>query len=112
MHLRRRLGQDRVVLVAHSQGTVIGTGMARRRPDLIHTYVGLGQMVDMPRNESIVYQRLLTRALRKGKRDRRPRVWVCRYAQNGRTRSRPPAARQDPDLTDQPRPPTPTVSAI
>jgi pimeloyl-ACP methyl ester carboxylesterase len=61
-HLRRRLGQDRVVLVAHSQGTVIGIGMARRRPDLIHTYVGLGQMVDMPRNESIVYQRLLTQA--------------------------------------------------
>ncbi|GAA3282969.1 alpha/beta hydrolase [Dactylosporangium vinaceum] len=67
-HLRRRLGQDRVVLVAHSQGTVIGIGMARRRPDLIHTYVGLGQMADMPRNESIAYQRLLTQARTDGHR--------------------------------------------
>jgi pimeloyl-ACP methyl ester carboxylesterase len=61
-HLRQRLGQDRVVLAAHSQGTVIGVGMARRRPDLFRAYVGLGQMVDMPRNESVLYERLLTQA--------------------------------------------------
>lgn len=61
-HLCRRLRQDRVVLTAHSQGTVIGVGMARRRPDLFHAYVGMGQMVDMPRNESIVYERLLARS--------------------------------------------------
>src|SRR5215475_12185125 len=67
-HLRERLGQDRVVLAAHSQGTVIGVGMARRRPDLFHAYVGMGQMVDMPRNESIVYERLLAQARALGRR--------------------------------------------
>jgi pimeloyl-ACP methyl ester carboxylesterase len=67
-HLRRRLGQDRVVLAAHSQGTVVGVGMTRRRPDLFHAYVGLGQMVDMPRNESIVYERLLAQARAAGNR--------------------------------------------
>jgi pimeloyl-ACP methyl ester carboxylesterase len=61
-HIRERLGQDRVVLAAHSQGTVIGVGMVRRRPDLFHAYVGMGQMVDMRRNESIAYERLLARA--------------------------------------------------
>jgi len=66
-HLRRRLGQDRVVLAAHSQGTVVGVGMTRRRPDLFHAYVGLGQMVDMPRNESIAYERLLTQARAAGR---------------------------------------------
>jgi pimeloyl-ACP methyl ester carboxylesterase len=67
-HLRQRLGQDRVVLAAHSQGTVIGVGMARRRPDLFHAYVGLGQMVDMARNESIAYERLLAQARTAGRR--------------------------------------------
>jgi pimeloyl-ACP methyl ester carboxylesterase len=61
-HLRQRLGHDRVVLAAHSQGTVVGVGMVRRRPDLFHAYVGMGQMVDMARNEAIVYERLLARA--------------------------------------------------
>src|SRR5262245_332779 len=40
-HLRQRLGKDRVILAAHSQGTVIAVGMARRRPDLFHAYVGM-----------------------------------------------------------------------
>lgn len=66
-HLRERLGQDRVILAAHSQGTVVGVGMARRRPDLFHAYVGMGQMVDMARNESIVYERLLARARTTGR---------------------------------------------
>ncbi|WP_432824574.1 alpha/beta fold hydrolase [Dactylosporangium sp. CA-092794] len=67
-HLRQRLGQDRVVLAGHSQGTVVGIGMARRRPDLFHAYVGMSQMVDMPRNESIVYERLLAQARSAGRR--------------------------------------------
>jgi pimeloyl-ACP methyl ester carboxylesterase len=66
-HLRQRLGQDRVVLTAHSQGTVIGIGMARRRPDLFHAYVGMAQMVDMARNESIAYERLLAQAAAAGR---------------------------------------------
>jgi pimeloyl-ACP methyl ester carboxylesterase len=66
-HLRQRLGQDRVVLAAHSQGTVIGVGMARRRPDLFHAYVGIGQMVDMARNESALYERLLAQTRAAGR---------------------------------------------
>ena len=67
-HLRQRLGQDRVVLAGHSQGTVIGVGMARRRPDLFHAYVGMSQMVDMERNEAIVYERLTAQARAAGRR--------------------------------------------
>jgi len=67
-HLRERLGQDRVVVAAHSQGTVVGIGMIRRRPDLFRAYVGMGQMVDMPRNEAIVYERLLAQVRAAGRR--------------------------------------------
>jgi len=42
--------------------------MARRRPDLFHAYVGMGQMVDMARNESIAYERLLAQARAAGRR--------------------------------------------
>src|SRR5262249_43955315 len=66
-HLRQRLGQDRVVLVGHSQGTVVGVGMARRRPDLFHAYVGMAQMADMTRNDSIAYERLLAQARAAGR---------------------------------------------
>src|SRR5215475_1280094 len=66
-HLRQRLGQDQVILVAHSQGTVIGAGMVRRRPNLFRAYVGLGQMVDMPRNEAMAYDAVLRDARARGK---------------------------------------------
>jgi len=66
-HLRQRLGQDKVILVAHSQGTVIGVGMVRRRPDLFRAYVGLGQMVDMPRNEDMAYDAVMRDARARGK---------------------------------------------
>src|SRR5262249_8197486 len=67
-HLRQRLGQDRVVLVAHSQGTVVGIGMIRRRPDLFHTYVGIGQLWQMERNESMVYERRRAKGRAEGRR--------------------------------------------
>jgi pimeloyl-ACP methyl ester carboxylesterase len=50
-HLCRRLNQDKIILLGHSQGSIIGTLMARQRPDLFHAYVGAGQVVDMARNE-------------------------------------------------------------
>jgi pimeloyl-ACP methyl ester carboxylesterase len=65
-HLRARLRCDRIVLLAHSQGTVVGTRMAAQRPDLFRAYVGVGQMVDMPRNEEMAYERTLELARTRG----------------------------------------------
>ena len=42
--LRQRFGQDRVILVGHSWGTYIGTLFADRHPELLHAYVGIGQV--------------------------------------------------------------------
>jgi pimeloyl-ACP methyl ester carboxylesterase len=44
--LRRRFGQRRVYLVAHSWGSLLGLIAAYRRPDLFCAYVGVGQVVD------------------------------------------------------------------
>lgn len=66
--LRSHLGQDKVVLIGQSQGSIVGTKMARLRPDLFHAYVGTGQIVDMARNEAKTYQMALERARKAGNR--------------------------------------------
>ncbi len=62
--LRNHLHKKKIVIVGHSWGSVLGTLMARQRPDLFHAYVGTGQVVDGKRNYLAAYQELLSRARR------------------------------------------------
>jgi pimeloyl-ACP methyl ester carboxylesterase len=57
--VRRRLNKDRIILLAHSWGTILGVKMIAQRPELFYAYVGTGQIVDMPRNESVSYDLIL-----------------------------------------------------
>jgi pimeloyl-ACP methyl ester carboxylesterase len=43
------LGHDKLILVGTSWGSIIGSKMARSRPDLFHAYVGVSQVVSMKR---------------------------------------------------------------
>lgn len=43
--LRARFGQQKIVVVGHSWGSMVGLELARRRPELLHAYVGIGQVV-------------------------------------------------------------------
>jgi pimeloyl-ACP methyl ester carboxylesterase len=67
--LRAEIGKERILLVAHSWGSILGIHMAKRRPDLFSAYVGTGQVVDMRRNEEIKYRTLLERAESDGNRE-------------------------------------------
>src|SRR3546814_1423085 len=49
-HVRERLGKDKLILMAHSWGTVVGMGAALERPDLFHAYVGIGQVINVRDN--------------------------------------------------------------
>lgn len=60
--LARRYGQRRIVLVGHSWGTLVGLAVALRRPDLLHAYVGIGQIVDFRENERVGFEWTLARA--------------------------------------------------
>ncbi len=42
-HLRSRLHKDKIILIGHSWGSVIGTRMVQRRSELFAAYVGTGQ---------------------------------------------------------------------
>jgi pimeloyl-ACP methyl ester carboxylesterase len=60
--VRRRLGADRVVVLALSGGTLIGLKMVKARPGLFAAYVGCGQVVHWTGQEALCYQMILERA--------------------------------------------------
>lgn len=61
-NLRKHLGKDKIIVVAHSFGSIIGVRMVRARPDLFYTYVGTGQVADSTRSYSLAYDALLQKA--------------------------------------------------
>lgn len=64
-YLRKRLGKEKVVVVGYSWGTVVGTLLAQKRPDLLHAYVGMGQSVSIA-DERVIYDRVVAEARRAG----------------------------------------------
>lgn len=48
---RADLGQDRIFLLGHSWGSVLGLDLAHRHPEWLHAYIGVGQAVDMRESE-------------------------------------------------------------
>ena len=51
--------KEKIFLLGHSWGSLIGTLAVKQAPELFYAYVGAGQVVDMARNEGIAYQELL-----------------------------------------------------
>lgn len=46
--LQQELDTDKVILLGHSWGSMLGLGVIRKRPDLIYAYVGVGQALAWP----------------------------------------------------------------
>jgi pimeloyl-ACP methyl ester carboxylesterase len=63
-HLRSRLGKEKIVLLGHSFGSVLGIQMAKRRPDLFYAFVGTGQVSDLPQSIAREYAQLQDQARR------------------------------------------------
>jgi pimeloyl-ACP methyl ester carboxylesterase len=63
--LLERFHQDRLVLVGHSWGSIIGTLTAARCPELFSCYVGIGQVADMARGEAASYRWTVEQARRR-----------------------------------------------
>lgn len=54
--LRARFGQERIFLLGHSTGTVIGAYIAARHPENIRAYIGISQVADLHATEQILYE--------------------------------------------------------
>lgn len=65
-HLRGKYGKDKLVLVGHSWGTVVGMKAALARPDLFHAYVGMGQVINTRENERLSFDWGMAEARRRG----------------------------------------------
>jgi pimeloyl-ACP methyl ester carboxylesterase len=61
-YLRKHLGKQKIIVVAHSFGSIVGLQMVRTRPDLFYAYVGTGQVADETKNYSAAYAALLKNA--------------------------------------------------
>ena len=60
-YLRARYDTQKVYLMAHSGGTLIGLHAAHRRPELYHAYIGVAQTVHQVESERLAYEYLLAR---------------------------------------------------
>ena len=58
-YLRERFRKEKIYLLAHSGGSVIGVLAVQRRPDLYRAYAGTGQAVHLPALDRMTYEDLL-----------------------------------------------------
>jgi pimeloyl-ACP methyl ester carboxylesterase len=66
--VRRRFDKDKVVLVGHSWGSVLGTVYAHDHPEKVSAYVGVGQIADVVEGVRLSYEYALTQAEQRGDR--------------------------------------------
>lgn len=65
--LKKKLHKDKIVLVGHSWGSVLGFFMVKARPELFYAFVGTGQVAaDFARTIAVAYTALVERASRQG----------------------------------------------
>lgn len=64
--LRRELGKERIFVVGHSWGSVIGLDVAQRRPEWLHAYIGFGQATNVRESERRGWQFVMERARAEG----------------------------------------------
>lgn len=55
-YIRQRYQKDKLILMGHSWGTVIGMHAALKRPELFYAYVGIGQVIDTRDNEKLSFE--------------------------------------------------------
>jgi pimeloyl-ACP methyl ester carboxylesterase len=60
--LRKQLRKDKIVLVGHSWGSILGVLMVKARPDLFYAFVGTGQVADPATSYTVAHRELLKKA--------------------------------------------------
>ena len=64
--LRNRFDEQKIYLVGHSWGSIIGVHAAQARPDLFHAYIGTAQMVDVRETDQMIYDMVLEHSRQTG----------------------------------------------
>ena len=63
-YVRKRLHKDKIILLGHSWGSLLGVHMVEARPDLFSVYVGTGQIANLEKDSEAAYPLVLAQAHR------------------------------------------------
>lgn len=63
-YLRKRFGHDKIFILGHSWGSILGLQLAHDHPELLYAYIGVGQATDSWQNEVVLYRDTLAEARR------------------------------------------------
>ena len=55
-HVRKKHQKQKLILMGHSWGSIVGMHAALKRPDLFYAYVGIGQAINVRDNERLSYE--------------------------------------------------------
>ena len=58
-YLRKRFGKEKVYLMGHSWGSVLGICTVQKAPERFYAYIGLGQVVRQDESERLAYRYML-----------------------------------------------------
>ena len=64
--LLNRFNKKKLYLVGHSWGSILGTLVVSRYPELIQAYIGIGQVVNILDNEKVSYKYTIDQAKERG----------------------------------------------
>nr|WP_205746483.1 alpha/beta hydrolase [Dyella soli] len=67
--LRKTFGQEKIFVLGHSWGSFLGLELARRHPDWLYGYIGIGQMTNMPESERQGWAFAMDEARRAGNKE-------------------------------------------
>lgn len=65
-YLKDRFNKEKIYLLGHSWGTIIGTLAVKENPENYHAYIGAAQMVNVKKTDQYIYDFVLEAAIRKG----------------------------------------------
>ena len=61
-YLKKRFKKDKIFLLGHSWGSLLGVKTINKYPDDYHAYIGIGQVANQSKSEKLSYQFVLEKA--------------------------------------------------
>ena len=68
-YLRHRFQRDKIFVLGHSWGSILGLQLAHDHPELLYAYIGVGQATNSWQNEEVLYTDTLEQARRTGNKE-------------------------------------------
>lgn len=65
-YLKRTYQADKIVILGHSWGSLLGSLYVQKHPENVLSYIGIGQVINMMENERMAYQETLEMAKKAG----------------------------------------------